>query len=169
MWQIKLIALGLFAIAVYGAIAVHDSAQRAIGAETIKAEYQRQRAEQAKQDEQIAKEGKAAVLRLLATAEQRNKAQDAKATSDAAAWKAASDARAKTDREYALWRETALPRFVGERLRQLTQPTPDEQGGHSLPAGTAIPAPKDLPATTGAVDQSVLGRIRAFLNRDAAP
>lgn len=162
--MIQLIAVAVIVLALGGAWYAHNLSEQKIGAAKVEAEYQRQQAEAAKENERIAMEGKAAALRLLAAAEQRNRAQAAKLRSDAVMRGIESDARAKEDREYSLWRESAVPVFAANRLRHAIELTATDADSNRLPGNVGLSPATPVPAAAGSADESWIRKLRARLS-----
>lgn len=166
---IQLILGGVILAALGGAFYSWRSDIKEQGAVEVREEMQRLQAEQDQKNLRLAQQGVEDRDRLLSEAQKRVRRQAVELAAANAARRNESDLRARDDIEYSLWRETRVPVFAANRLRQYAQLTPDEQGRNSLPAGTPIPPVADVPADTGTVDQSWIGRIRAFIDRSTSP
>lgn len=164
MW-IKLAIAGAIFASLMGAFGSFIYAQREIGAATVRAELAEQQREAAALDAQRALEAEAHAKKLLGAAQKRAKVAEAQANSDALARWIDSDARAKEDIEYALWRESRVPAYAAGRLRDATLLAAHESRGGVLPSGTGVSPGQGVSPAPGAVDESWAGRIRAFLGR----
>ena len=137
-----------------------------------------QKAIQAFKDQQLeaevkakwaAEKGERDAKLLLSKAAKRNRELDQQIAQLDANRRAESDARAKEDQDYALWREARLPDFVALRLRRDAQLTPDESRTADVSDRAPIQPATVLPADpAGAADESILGRLRGLVDRATA-
>lgn len=169
MWAFKLAAIGIAIAMAWAAIHSYNVGQQEKGAAEIQAKYEKAKADQAEEDARINMEGKKAVLRLLATAEQR-KSKDSAATSALETKRRAdSDARAKDDKAYSLWREQSVPKYAVDRLRLYTELPVSEQGSRVVSPGTALPASQDVSSDNRTLYQRIVGGMGFGVSRANAP
>ena len=133
---------------------------RAEGEARAVKEYEKQQLEAAKENERIAAEGKAAVLRLLSEAETRNRAQAQQMLAAQRQRRSESESQAAKDVGYKLWADQPVPAFELARLRNATKSIAPDASSRVLSDRIAIPARESVPANTGDNDESRLRRIR---------
>ena len=161
--MIQIIAIAVMVLALGGAWWSHNNAQQEIGRAEAVAVYERQQKEAEALNAQRALEGEAYALKLLAKAEERNRAQAAQLAESRKARQEQTDAREQVDPELKDWGATAVPAFAAIRLRERAvalAATADRRGVPGAP-GLGPVAPVADPA--GTVEQSWLDRIRRKL------
>lgn len=137
-------------------------------AEAAKAVAEAQ-AEQDRRNLELAQRGEETARELLAKANKRNVRLKELAVADAAKRRAESEARAREDREYALWREQRVPAFVAARLRRYIDDAARPEDRGDVPDGAPVSAIAPVPdASAGSNEQRRPGGIRALLDRIAA-
>lgn len=163
--MVQMIFLGVILAALTGAYFswrsdIADQAQAEIVAEMEALQKKRDL-----ENLRLAQEGKEDAERRVRAAQKRSSVAWANAETDAKTRKAASDARAKEDRDYALWREQPLPAYSAERLRNAAiLGLAEDRGG--VPARAPVSPPTVVPAAPN--DERGTGGIRAFVNNAIA-
>lgn len=161
----QLILGGVILIALGGAFLSWKADIRAEGEARVIEQMREQQAARDRQNLRLAQDGEQEAKRLLGEALKRSRKQAAELSALRSQWKGESDARAKEDIEWSLYREQHVPRFGADKLRSATVLAPDEQGSNLVPGGNPLSAAPLVPADTGPSQQRWTDRVRALFNR----
>lgn len=165
----QLILGGVILLALGGAFLSWKADIRAEGEQRILEQVREQQAERDRENLRLAQEGEQEAKRLLGEAQKRNRQQAKELAAASVNRRAESDARAKADIDYALWREQSVPRFAVDRLRLYVQSATDNAGRGDVSTGAPIPAPATVPADTGSLYERLTRGIRSLTHRTSTP
>lgn len=161
--MIQFIAVGAIVVAIIGGIWSYNSSLRAEGEALALAELKEQQVAAAKENERIAELGRQEAVKLLEDARKRSRAQAAQLAATQQLMREQSDARAKVDVAYSIWREVELHPYPEQRLRNALAPTA-EPSGSRVPARIEIPARQNNAAVAATpIDERRLDHIRRSL------
>lgn len=166
MW--KLILAGVTVLSLLGAIAsmVHSYNEGIRDEERAKIEKERV-ALQAKIDRENAEreeQGKEDANRLLNEADKQLKKNRAALATAERKRREEQDARAKLDLSYALWRESAVPEYPAQQLRDAVAAATADPNSRSVPAATPVsPVASLAVAAEREAHERRLAHIRAVL------
>lgn len=158
--MIQIIAIAVTVLALGGAWWSHNNAQQEIGRAEAVAVFERQQKEAEALNAQRALEGEAYALKLLAKAEQRNRAQAAQLAESRKARQESIDAREKVDPELKDWGATAVPVFAANRLRERANALAATAGSGSVSSASGVAPGPPVADPAGSPDESWIARIR---------
>lgn len=158
--MIQIVAIAVTVLALGGAWWSHNNAQQEIGRAEAVAVYERQQKEAEVLNTQRALEGEAYALKLLAKAEQRNRAQAAQLAESRKARQESIDAREQVDPELKDWGATLVPQFAAVRLRERTNALAATAGHSSVPGAPGLGPVAPVADPAGSPDESWIARIR---------
>ena len=161
---LQLIFAGVALAAIAGGLWSYNNGLRKEGEAKAVAEYEKQKRVQEEANALKALEGEKYALELLDKAEKRAKQLAAQQALYQRQRREESDARAKVDINFSLWRESAVPDYAEQRVRNAVQPPAPEPNGSRVPPKSSVPTRQDHVAIAAAeVDESRLARIRGIL------